>query len=459
MFLNVGKSKFMKIILFFTTFAFVGTAFVALLVYKLSGEIQGAVKVNGREIPMAEFFYQTTVIQKQLESLGVEVSRKEIYQQALRNLITQELLFQLAQKEGLEATKEEVKLYLLDIPIFQKDGKFLKELYLAYLSEMGISPSLFEEILRKELSVRHIINLHKTGFYLSQDEIDTFVNRQLAKITGRFLLIIPSQYTPTEAEIQEYYNAHKDEFASRVGKLIIVYKVDKNQLGEEKAEEKVKQVYQALKTDKPVSEGEGVEKIAETVVYDKGENLPPEVANKLDKLTMDKRILLIPYKDGYYLVKYVKDVADTPSLEKVKPQIVKALKEEYTQKQLPKLFETVKKEAKGKGIDQLAQQYSGYIKDIKGETAQTVSIEYGIPQSKVKLITRPSNEPVVIQTNRGILVAVVKDVAPPSQEEKQKMEKILKPILKENKYRTFVQMLVDKLEEESEIILNRRLFR
>jgi len=122
MFINIGKSKWMKIILFIT-------------------------------------------ISRQMENQGIDTAplKKQIYAEAIRNVIDQEILFQEAQKEGLEATKEEVKRYLLDIEAFKENGKFSKDRYLAFLSQVNLTPSFFEEILRKELSIRHLLTVQKVG--------------------------------------------------------------------------------------------------------------------------------------------------------------------------------------------------------------------------------------------------------------------------------------------------------
>ncbi|WP_457624964.1 peptidylprolyl isomerase [Persephonella sp.] len=461
MFINVGKSKWMKVILFITTFAFVGTAFVALVLYKLSGNIQGVAQVNGKEIPVAEFYYQVTLITNQMESQGVDTSplKKQIYADALRNVVEQELLFQEAQREGLEATKEEVKRYLLDIEAFKENGKFSKDRYLAFLSQVNLTPPFFEEILRKELSVRHLLTLQKVGFYVSEDEMNTFINKQLAKITGEFVLIKVPEYTPSQKEIKEYYKKNIKDFAGKKGKLIVVYRIDIKGLGSEKAQKKAQEIYKALKSNNAVKTGEGVQKIFEDVVYDNKAKLPENLLKELKNLSDNKRILLVSEEDHYYLIKYVKDVSKPLPLEKVKKEITGKLKREYKNKKEKELYE----ELKGivpqiKDLKNLAYNYKGEIKKIKEETAQSVAMEFGISQDDLGKIVRGEQGKILgpFKTTTGILIGKVEKISPPEKERKEEMEKLLRPILTENKYRTVIQMLIDKLKEESEIIINRR---
>ncbi|WP_457638587.1 peptidylprolyl isomerase [Persephonella sp.] len=461
MFINVGKSKWMKFILFVTTFAFVGTAFVALLVYKMSGNIQGIAEVNGKEIPMAEFYYQVSLITNQMESQGIDTAplKKQIYTDAVRNVIQQELLYQEAEKEGITATKEEVKQYLLDIDVFKENGRFSKEKYLTFLSNIGLTPSYFEEILRKELSVRHLLSIHRVSFYLSEDEIDTFVNKSLSRVEGELLLIVPSEYKPTEKEVEEYYSRNIKDYAGKKGKLVAVYQISIKELGEEEAEKRVKQVYKALKNDQSVAEEKGVKKLFENPVYSEEKlNLPEKVIEELPKVGENKKIALVSDKENYYLIKYIKEVSQPLPLEKVKDRIISQIKEEKNRKIQEELYKKVQEAVKTqKDLKKLAQQFKGQLKEIKGKTAQTLSVEYGIPQEKLSLLTRKEKSPVVLQTQTGILVINIEKVKPPEEQRKQEMANLLKPILTDSKYKTLIQMYIDKLEKEAEITINRRV--
>ncbi|SNZ02762.1 peptidyl-prolyl cis-trans isomerase D [Persephonella hydrogeniphila] len=461
MFINVGKSKWMKVILFITTFAFVGTAFVALVLYKLSGNIQGVAQVNGKDIPVAEFYYQVTLITNQMESKGIDTAplKKQIYRDALRNVIEQELLFQEAQKEGVEATKEEVKRYLLDIEAFKENGKFSRDRYLAFLSQVNLTPSFFEEILRKELSVRHLLTLQKVGFYVSEDELNTFINKQLAKITGKFVLIKVPEYKPSEKEIKEYYTKNIKDFSGKKGKLIVVYQIDIKGLGTEKAQKKAQEIYKSLKNNTPVKTEKGVKKIFEDVVYDNKAKLSEKLLKELKNLSDKKKILLVSDEEHYYLIKYVKEVSKPLPLEKVREEIAGKIVREYKKKKEKEIYE----ELKGivpqiKDLKNLAYNYKGEIKSIKGETAQSLAMEFGISQEDLGRIVRGKKGEILgpFRTTTGILIGKLEKIEAPEKERKKEMEKILKPILTENKYKTVIQMLIDKLKEESEIVINRR---
>ncbi|NPA16938.1 MAG: hypothetical protein GXO05_04245, partial [Aquificae bacterium] len=89
---------------------------------------------------------------------------------------------------------------------------------------------------------------------------------------------------------------------------------------------------------------------------------------------------------------------------------------------------------------------------------QTISIEYGISQSDLGLLTgRVKGLIGPIKTSSGILVAKIENVQPPEKNRKEEMEKLLKPILLQNKMQTLIQMYIDRLEQDAEIIINRRI--
>ncbi len=459
MFIDIGKSKWMKFILFITTFAFVGTAFVALIVYKLTGNIQGVAQVNGKEIPMAEFYYQVELITRQMQSEGIDTAplRKQIKAEALRNVIQQELLYQEAEKEGLTATREEVKNYLLDIDAFKENGQFSRDKYLAFLSQINLTPAFFEEILRKELSIRHLLTIHRAGFYLTQDEMDTYINKQLARITGEYIIIKPSPYKPTEKEIKEYYHKHKEEFAGKTGKLIRIYQINIKKLGQEKAEKEAQKIYRSITENKSVTEKEGVKKIFEGVLFKNSKTIEKKLLTEALKLTKDKKVALVSDENYYYLIHYIKDISQPLPIEKVKKQIVSRIKSEKEKQSIQKIHKELQSIVKTeKNLKNIAVNYRTKIQKIKGETLQALSAELGIlPENLSKLMKTDNIH--TFATNSGVIVIKINKVEPPDIKRKEEMAKLLKPILTQSKYQTLVQMLIDKLQEEADIKINRRI--
>jgi len=323
MFAKIAESKWMKFVLFITTFAFVGTAFVAIVIYKFAGNITGAAVVNGREISLQEFYYQVNVIQNRLENQGVDTAplKKEIYDQALEAVIDRELLYQEAEKEGIAATKEEVKRAILDVEAFKEDGRFSKDRYIALLSGMNISPQLFEEIVRKDLSAQHLFTFLDASFYLSDEEINSYVYKQLSKLSGDFLYIKPQPLKISEEEAKRYYEKHKSEYTGKEGKEVIIYRIDIDKNNQEKSEKLAKDLFLRLKKGETEIKNEDIKIIFKDVIYDDTDsisNIPEELKKKLKEISPDKNIIFVKTDDAYYLSRFIRAVKEPLPYEKMR---------------------------------------------------------------------------------------------------------------------------------------------
>ncbi|RUM58422.1 MAG: hypothetical protein DSY53_04815, partial [Persephonella sp.] len=149
MFDKIGKSKFSKFVLIITTFAFVGTGLVAIILYKLFYGVSGAIEINGESITFAEINFRASQLKAKLEAQGVDTTTsrrldKDILKMAVLQAINDELLYQEAEREGITATKKEVEKYILDMDIFKENGKFSQERYIQFLQNYGISSQVFE---------------------------------------------------------------------------------------------------------------------------------------------------------------------------------------------------------------------------------------------------------------------------------------------------------------------------
>ena len=75
--------------------------------------------------------------------------QKEIQQRALQYLVEVYLLVQGSQKAGFFLSDKELRSEIRAFPVFQEDGRFLYSRYLQFLKNENISPSHFEERIRK----------------------------------------------------------------------------------------------------------------------------------------------------------------------------------------------------------------------------------------------------------------------------------------------------------------------
>ncbi len=463
MFTKIGESKWMKFVLFITTFAFVGTALVALIVYKMSGKMTGAVEVNGREISMQRYMYEVNLIQSNLERQGVDIAplRKAIRNQALNNIINEELIYQEAEKEGIVATKEEVKEAILNIPAFQENGVFSKERYLAIVNSMGISPQFFEEILRKQLTRDHVFALIDGSAYLTKEELNVFLNKELSKISGEILIVEP-KIKVTEEDLKKFYEKNIDLFAGKKGKEIVLYEINIKDLGKEKAASLAKEIFLKMKNNQPVEVKNGIKKVFDGVLYKETQlkNVPEKVIKDLETLSKDKSISFVKTDEAYYLAKFKKEVSKPMPFNKVKKQVELYYKQKKTKEELENLYKTLEKDiASGKTLEQLKKKYGGKIENIEKLSLRDISQKYFVPLGEISdlLRTKQGKLSKPIKTEGSILVIKVDNVEIDKDEKTRELENMLRKALYNEKLNDLITSYVLKLRKNAEIRINPRL--
>lgn len=116
-------------------------------------------QVNNAQISILDFQQEEQRVQQYYASLfggamDFSSQRQLLQQQAVENLVRQELVAQAAKEEGFVATDAEVRDYIVkDIPIFQENGFFQRDRYSRFLDMNHWSPAQFENKVRKEIAM------------------------------------------------------------------------------------------------------------------------------------------------------------------------------------------------------------------------------------------------------------------------------------------------------------------
>ncbi len=451
MFTKISQSKWLKIILFVTTFAFVGTGFVALVVYKLSGNINGVAQVNGKDISFQEFFFEVNTTTAYLQQQGIDTAplKRQIYTQALQKVINRELINQFAEEEGLTATPEEAKKAIADMKLFQTDGKFDYSKYQAFLSNFNISPAFFTEIVMKDLTVKHIEDILKAGVYITEEEVDKVLNKYFQRITGKVFIIKPKA-SISESQLKEYYEKHKNEFVKDKQKEVAIYQFDTKN---EESVKKAQQVFKALKEGKKVQQ-----KPVFTGVESEIKNFPEKVIKEVSNINKDNKIKLVKTKENIYLITFKGEKSTSKSFEEAKNQIKQRLEKELITKKIEETLASLNKEKLSEKL--LKEKYKAKEENIKEEPLKSLQFKYGLTEEGLKAIRNTDKNSISkpIKTLDKIIIVKVDDKKPASKEVKKQFKDI-KKILAEQKYNDIFAMLLDKLQKEADIKINEQVFR
>lgn len=455
MFDRIAGSKWKHVVMFVTVFAFVATSIVAILVYKLSGEINGVAEVNGKEIPFYEFNYAYQMAARNFETQGIDPNllKKEIVKQVIDSLIETEILYQQAEKEGIVATTEQVKREILNIPAFQVNGKFDKGIYIQTINSFGLSPEAFEQILRKDLSANNVRAIILSSLYVSDDELLTFTRKQLTKVSGDVNLIKPREPVITQQQAIEYYNQHKKEYLTRQDKKVAVYKIDIHKLGQEKSEVVAKDAFSKIKS------GQQPPPEVEMVVEDSLENIKSrtdidkDVISAVDSISQTKNTLFIKTPNLYYILSYKGEVFEETPFESVKESIFQRLRNEEQQKQIEKLHKS------NLSLSDLLKENQSTVEKIENITIQELVVKYGIkPEDISKILNlRLGQTSKPINVRDGVMFFTLRGLQEADQKDVEDMKKSILPIVKNQKFINLYQMYIDKLKERAKIKINNRI--
>ena len=458
MFTKIGKSKFMKFVLYITTFAFVGTGLVAIILYKLSGGISGIAEVNGVSITPAEVMFRVNQIKINLSNQGVNVENKKIHNQivmqALNQAIDDELLYQEAEKEEIAATKEEVKKWILNAEIFQKDGKFSKDLYLTFLSQFNISPQLFETLLRKNLSAQHLFTIYQVGSYITDEELKYLLLKRQLTFSGKFIVINPPKFEIKEEELRKFYKEHQDKFAAKEGKKLLIYKIDFTRVGQDKAQKLAKVVFSKLKNGERVNEP-NVENVFDGVLLEDKNivGLPKEVIDGIKELNDDKNTAFIKTKNAYYIGKYLGKGYVASPYEKVKELIKSEVQYEKSRDWIDNEYSKLEKVVKEKKLEDIAKDLNLQIENIQNLEFSQFAVKYGLNQKNVDYIIK--NRTGVLKLRNKILIFKIEKLV--LNKDKKQYIQVLKPPMLAVKQQVLREMYLEKLRKNADIKINKRL--
>ena len=178
-----------------------------------------AAKVNGEEIPLAEFERNLQAEQANfLDIYRIELDeqiRRQLRATVIERLVSQRALTQHVEKLGYRASDERLAESVQSIPLFQVGGEFSFDMLETQLAFQGLSVTAFEEMQRTQLELLDLQNGLLNSSFVTPDEYQRYVEllnqrRELAYAVfevGSFL----EGLEVTDEEIA----AHYEEFGDR----------------------------------------------------------------------------------------------------------------------------------------------------------------------------------------------------------------------------------------------------
>ena len=119
-------------------------------------------EVNGEEIServfRSRFREQMQRINANVNNPDMDLSffEKQIKQDLISNMITEEALFQTVYDQGFRINDALLSTEIQRFPMFQKEGVFSEDLYRQLIGYRGMSPAAFEQDMRRSLAVSQL---------------------------------------------------------------------------------------------------------------------------------------------------------------------------------------------------------------------------------------------------------------------------------------------------------------
>ncbi len=161
---------------------FIGFVFVVSGVFNpksTRGLHEGAVAgtVDGEPISISEFNRSLNQRMEMFKNFGggkfseEQLKQFRVKEGVFQELVRRKVMIQEAKRQGLEASDEEVKERIREIPAFQKDGKFDVAAYKQTLEANNYTASGFERMVREDVSSQAWQGYFQSRVHVSEGEI------------------------------------------------------------------------------------------------------------------------------------------------------------------------------------------------------------------------------------------------------------------------------------------------
>ncbi|HLD23230.1 MAG TPA: SurA N-terminal domain-containing protein, partial [Sulfuricurvum sp.] len=210
--------KYLVITIWISTIAFIGAGFVGWGQYSYGDKAGAVAKVGDISITSGELqksysnlfnqynqLFQGKFDEKQAQQFGLQ-------RQALRQLVNQALVLNLANSYGLMITDEELWNVIKSQPVFAKEGTFDKTIYAEALKQNNLTIKEYEESMKKELLIQKTLYLLASGSKAIEEKALGSALGISDKISYKILTPGMITLAPNEAELKTLWGKRSKEF-------------------------------------------------------------------------------------------------------------------------------------------------------------------------------------------------------------------------------------------------------
>jgi len=189
---------------------------------RMSQSTQSVAKVGGQPISQGELDNaQREQVARMRQTYGAAIDAAmfdtpQARATTLDGLIAQRVLMQQAQKQSLGASDRQLQETIMAIPALQENGKFSQDRYQSLLAQQGMTPVVFEQRLREDLSMQQINAAIENSVMVPKTVVDRFAaivgQRRDVKAMVLKLADYTSKVQLAPDAIQKEYDAHPNDY-------------------------------------------------------------------------------------------------------------------------------------------------------------------------------------------------------------------------------------------------------
>ena len=255
--------KYLVITIWISTIAFVGAGFVGWGQYSYGDKAGAVAKVGDIAISQREWqqaysriygqynqVFQGNFDETQAESFGLK-------QQAMRQVVEQALILNLANSYNLEVSAEELSKVITSQDMFFENGKFSKEIYVKALKQNNLNVVDYEGDLRNTILIQKVLSLFQSEALPLEEKIFATANSIADKIEYKVLDTNNITLDTSDGALKTFWDTRQQNYMNRPSFTVQV--ITQEKLSANADETAVQEHYKANRTDFTDAEGKILE--------------------------------------------------------------------------------------------------------------------------------------------------------------------------------------------------------
>jgi len=210
--------KYLVITIWISTIAFIGAGFVGWGQYDYGDKAGAVAKVGEVSITAQELQKSYSNLFNQYNQLfqgkldEAQAKQFGLQRQALKNLVDQALILNLAASYGLQVSDSELLTLIKSQSSFIKNGAFNKQLYTDLLRQNHLTTKEYEESMRRELLIQKTLYLFAPTVSPMEKSTVAYAMGIADKVEYKLLSPDSVSVTPDEVALKQYWEKNKAQF-------------------------------------------------------------------------------------------------------------------------------------------------------------------------------------------------------------------------------------------------------